>query len=159
MPNPLYELVEDESADAMTAVPHDLAAVPDGCLLDTLGMRLTDVGRGSSRVEMTLGPKHLNQRGLPQGGAFVALADAAAGWASYAALPEGRFTTVRLGCDLLGRAEAGTTVVARTRPIHLGRRTLVLDVDVLTAEQESAGSSARRVARFSCTQLVLGSES
>lgn len=152
--NPLHDLVAGVDGDEMLPVPRDLAEVPAGCLLDTLGIRLTDVGRGRSRAEMTLGPVHLNQRGLPQGGAMVAFADAAAGWASYAAVPEGRFTTLELSCKLVGRAAEGTALVALTRPVHLGGQTLVLDVEVFRAESE-ADSARRLVARFSCTQLVL----
>lgn len=156
MPNPLYELVTDAPPRTLTPVPPELATVPEGCLLDTLGMRLTDLGRAMSRVEMTIAATHLNQRGIPQGGALVALADAAAGWASYAAIERGLFTTVDLSCKLVGRADPGTTLVALAAPVHLGRRTLVVDVDVMRLDQESVEPPRRLVARFSCTQLVLG---
>ena len=153
--NPLHGLVAELPPGQMRPVPAELAAVPPGCLLDTLGFRLTDVGLGRSRVEMTLGRVHLNQRGLPQGGALVALADAAAGWASYAALPAGRFTTLELKCNLLGRTAEGDTLVAVASPVHLGRQTLVLDVEVFRAEHEAAPPPRRLAAAFSCTQLVL----
>ena len=152
--NLLHDLVADAEGGELRKVPLDLAAVPPGCLLDNLGIRLTHVGRGHSRAEMTVGPMHLNQRGLPQGGAIVAFADAAAGWASYGALPEGRFTTLALSCNLVGQVKESTTLVAFTRPVHLGRQTLVLDVEVFRAEAET-DSPRRLVARFSCTQLVL----
>jgi 1,4-dihydroxy-2-naphthoyl-CoA hydrolase len=153
--NPLHELAAAQPADGLAPVPPELARVPEGCLLDTLGIRLTDVGVGRSRAEMTLGPVHLNQRGLPQGGAFVAFADAVAGWASYGALPAGRFTTLELKCNLLGRAAVGDTLVGIAAPVHLGRQTLVLEVRVMAAAQESA-PRPRLVAAFGCTQLVLG---
>lgn len=87
-----------------------------------------------------------------QGGAIVALADAAAGWASYAALREGRFTTLELNCDFMGRAAEGGVLVASAAPVHLGRRTLVLDV---TVRDPDRAADRAPVARFSCTQLVL----
>lgn len=156
MSNPFYELVADTAPQTLTPVSAELAAVPEGCLLDTLGMRLTDVGLGMSRVEMTIGPIHLNQRGIAQGGTLVALADAAAGWASYAAVEAGIFTTVDLSCNLVGRTEVGGTLVALATPVHLGRKTLVLNVDILSLEQESSPPPRRLVAHFTCTQLVLG---
>jgi 1,4-dihydroxy-2-naphthoyl-CoA hydrolase len=156
MINALHDLVMNDPPGELRAVPADLAEMPTGCLLDILDIRLTHVGRGRCRAEMKVGEAHLNQRGLPQGGALVALADAAAGWASYAALPEGRFTTLELKSNLLGRVEAGTTLVAIATPVHLGRQTLVIDVEVLRAEYESADPPRRLVSRFSCTQLVLG---
>lgn len=155
--NALHALVTDAGDDDLVAVPAEAAAVPEGCLLDVLGIRLTHVGRGRSRVAMVVGPEHLNQRGLPQGGALVALADAAAGFASYAALPEGLFTTLELKCNLLGRAKTGGTLLAVTTPVHLGRTTLVLDVDLFSADQEQTTGRRRLVARFSCTQMVLKS--
>lgn len=152
--NTLYDLAAQAADRDMVEVPPQDAQVPEGCLLDILGIRLTHVGKGRSRAEMTLTAAHLNQRGLPQGGALVALADAAAGFASYAALPEGLFTTLELKTNLLGRSRTGDTLVALCTPVHLGRTTLVLQVDVLTAEQE-ASAPPRLVARFSCTQMVL----
>ncbi len=154
--NPLNDLVTGLPPDGMRPVPDELAQVPPGCLLDTLGIRLTDVGVGRSRAEMLLGPVHLNQRGLPQGGAFVVLADAAAGWASYAAVPGGRFTTLELKCNMLRPASVGDTLVALAAPVHLGRQTLVLEVRVMVSTQEDT-ERPRLTAAFTCTQLVLGS--
>ena len=155
--NALHQLVSGLAAGATRPVPPELADVPAGCLLDVLGMRLTDVGVGRARVEMPVSGVHLNQRGRPQGGALVALADAAAGWASYAALPAGRFTTLQLTCNLLGRVNEGTLLVAVAAPVHLGRQTLVLDVEVMAAGDEPAPPPRRLAARFTCTQLVLAS--
>ena len=152
----LHDLAVQAPAGGLCPVPGRLAAVPAGCLLDTLGMRLTHVGVGRARVEMLVTAAHLNQRGAAQGGVLVALADAAAGWASDTVLSGGDdFTTLEVKCNLLGRAELGTALVAVASPVHLGRRTLVHDVDVFRAEHETSGSSRRLVAHFSCTQLVL----
>lgn len=158
MANPLFELASARAADGLTAVDAETAAVPPGCLLDTLGIVLTHVGRGRARAEMRVGAVHLNQRGVLQGGGLVAFADAAAGWAAYAALPEGRYTTLELKCNLLGKVTAGDVLVAAATPVHLGRQTLVLDVAVFRADQEDAGAARRLTARFSCTQLVLAKE-
>ncbi len=151
--NPLYEIAQRNGGD-LAAVPADLAAMPRGCLQDAWGITLTHVGRGRARATMTVLPGHLNQRGFPQGGALVAFADAAAGWASYAALEEGRFTTNHLSCSYLGAASAGADLVALAEPVHIGRSTLVLDVAVLRAEHEAA-TPRKLIARVTCTQLVL----
>jgi 1,4-dihydroxy-2-naphthoyl-CoA hydrolase len=152
--NPLHDLAAQAPDRDLCPVPTSLAATPAGCLLDTLGITLTHVGVGRARAEMVIGPVHLNQRGAPQGGVLVAFADAVAGWASDGALPDGEFTTLEVKCNLLGRAETGTRLVAVASPVHLGRRSLVHDVDVFRAEHESSGTR-RLVAHFSCTQLVL----
>jgi 1,4-dihydroxy-2-naphthoyl-CoA hydrolase len=155
--NPVYELAQQAADGGLVPVASIALTIPPGCLLDALGITLTDVGRGRARASMRIEDVHLNQRGIVQAGAIVSLADAVAGWASYAALPEGRFTTLELKCNMLGRAESGSDLVALARPVHLGRRTLVLDVDVFRADQEGA-AAPRLTARFSCTQLVLTSE-
>lgn len=133
------------------------AATPPGCLLDALGMVATHAGPGACRAQMAIGTIHTNQRGIVQGGAIAALADATAGWATYAALPPGRrFTTLEFKANLLAAARPGDVLVALARPVHLGRTTMLLEVDVLEAAQESQPAATRRlVARFSCTQLVL----
>jgi acyl-CoA thioesterase len=133
--------------------PELFESLPADCLLASLGFRPTHVGRGSCRATMTVGPGHLNQRGIVQAGALVAFADAVAGWASYAAVESGRFTTLDLSCNLLRAAKPGDELVANASPVHLGRRTMVIQV-VISHEGDEAPVT-RPVARVTCTQLVL----
>ncbi len=154
---PLFELARRAPAGGLLPVPDELARLPTGCFLDALGMRLTHIGLGRSRAEMEVTSLHLNQRGSLQGGALAAFADAAAGWASDGALPSGDFATLNLTCHLLGRVTAGSLLVAEARPVHLGRSSLVQEVDVSAARQET-GAESRLVARFTCTQLVASLE-
>lgn len=140
---------EAQGAPPGELVPVDRPpSVPEDCLLARFGMSLTHVGRARARVTMTVAPIHLNQRGAVQAGALVALADATAGWATYAAVEHGRFTTLELKANLLRNAASGDVLYADARPVHVGRRTAVFDVDVLSAPE-------RLVARFTCTQLIL----
>src|SRR5262249_31378287 len=125
----------------------DRPALPDGCLLDAFGIRLSHVGPGRARAEMTVSPIHLNQRGIVQAGALAAFADAVAGWATYASVEHGGFTTLELGTSLVRPARAGEVLRAEARAVHVGRRTAIFDVDVLAGE--------RLVARFGCTQLII----
>lgn len=131
--------------------------IPAGCLLDLLDLVATHEGRGAARATMHVQAKHLNQRGVVQGGALIALADAVGAWATYPAVAEGsRFTTLELKANLLGAARDGDDLVAIASPVHLGRSTIVLDVDVMQADQEDRPVNERRlVARFTCTQMVL----
>ena len=133
------------------------SAIPEGSIFDLLQIRPTHVGPGAARAEMVLGPRHLNQRGLCQGGVLVALADATAGWATYCLVPEDHaFTTLELHTNLLGRARLGDTLVAVARPVHAGRSTAVLAVEVMRHQQEERdGPDPRLTAMFTCTQLIL----
>jgi uncharacterized protein (TIGR00369 family) len=150
----LHELAAPLGSGELTAVEAALAErlVPPGCLLAAFGIRPTRVGRGRCQAEMTIAPVHLNQRGITQGGALIALADAAAGWASYAAVPSGRFTTVSIASNLLRGAKAGEVLTARAAPVHLGRTTMVIEVSVTRA----ADGDPKPLAQVTCTQLVLG---
>lgn len=137
-----------ETLDAPAEVTDDL---PKGCLLETFGMRLVRVGPGAATVEMTLTPVHMNQRGIAQAGAIVALADAAAGWATLPALAEGtHFTTVELKANMLRASVVGDTLLANVTPVHVGGSTIVLDVLVVKKNDPS-----KPIAKFSCTQIVL----
>jgi 1,4-dihydroxy-2-naphthoyl-CoA hydrolase len=137
--------------------PEEAGTMPAGSVFDALRIRPTHVGRGAARAEMVLGPQHLNQRGVCQGGVVVTLADATAGWATYCLVPDGSaFTTLELNTNLLGSARRGDTLVAVARPVHAGRTTAVLSVQVMQREQEDRPEAERRLtATFTCTQLVL----
>lgn len=151
----LYRATGGLGADELTAIDPAVAAnLPPDSLLAGLGIEPTHIGRGACRARMRVGRGHLNQRGVAQAGAVVALADAAAGWAAYAAVADGGFTTLELRCSMLRAVRDGDLLVATAGPVHLGRRTLVLDVEVRRAAE--GDQPERAVARFGCTQLVLG---
>jgi uncharacterized protein (TIGR00369 family) len=154
-PNPLHELTARLAAGELAEIPPGTVVHPPGGLFDVFGIELTHVGPGSARAQMKVRQVHLNQRGVVQGGAIVALADAAAGWASYTTLPDPQFTTLDLSCNLTGPARDGALLVATATPVHLGRRTQVLDVTVQDVARATANPGRGLVARFSCTQLVL----
>lgn len=143
--------------DLLEGVGAELSGVPEGSLLDVLGIELIAVGPGAARARMRVGPHHLNQSGFIQGGAVIALADAAAGWATYGLLDEPlTFTTLELKANLLRAAREGDILLASATPTHTGRTTCVLDVTVRLSED--GASDGRTMARFSCTQLVLGAK-
>lgn len=142
------DLPVGETVEAPAEVTADL---PKGCLLETFGMKLLRVGVGAATVEMTLTAIHMNQRGVAQAGAVVALADAAAGWATALALAEGTsFTTLELKTNMLRASVVGDTLLATVSPVHVGGSTIVLDVLVIKKDAPS-----KPIAKFSCTQLVL----
>lgn len=130
--------------------------VPEGSLLDVLGIRLTHIGRGAARATMRIEAHHLNQAGVAQAGAIVALADATAGWAAKAALHGSTsFTTLELNANVLRAVTAGQTVQATAAPVHLGRSTMVLAVEVHLVDPVT-GEPGRTVSVFRCTEMVIG---
>jgi uncharacterized protein (TIGR00369 family) len=124
---------------------------PNGCLLHVFDIRLLKVGPGAAIAEMMTKEVHMNQRGVAQAGAIVALADAAAGWATMPALAENtHFTTLELKANMIRAARIGEVLHAEVKPVHVGSSTIVLDAVVY-----KRGEPNKPVAKFSCTQLVL----
>ena len=81
----------------------------------------------------------------------MALADAAGGVCAFLNLPPGATTvTIESKTNFLGAIREGT-VLARARPLHVGKTTIVVETDVFDA-------SGRRVARTTQTQAVLAAQ-
>lgn len=113
----------------------------------TLGMRTFG---GAEEVDATLewAPELCTAAGVLHGGVLMSLADAAGGVCAFLNLPPGATTvTIESKTNFLGVIREGT-VLARSRPLHVGKTTIVLETDVLDA-------TGRRVARTTQTQAVL----
>ena len=88
--------------------------------------------------------------GFLHAGAVVTLADTCCGYGTVRALPQGAagFTTIELKSNFLGTAQDGD-IRCTARPLHQGRTTQVWDA-VVTAD-----GSAKSIAQFRCTQMIL----
>ncbi|MEI9938560.1 MAG: PaaI family thioesterase [Pseudomonadota bacterium] len=115
-----------------------------------LGIVITEVAEGLLKAEFPVGPHLLAPNGFMHGGSVVSLADTCAGYGAIANLPEGAsgFTTIELKTNYLGTAREGVVECWATA-VHMGRTTQVWDATV------RAKGSARALALFRCTQLVL----
>ncbi len=83
------------------------------------------------------------------GGVWVAFADTVAAWGTFRHLREGQdFTTVELKANVFAAGLPGDELTAVGRPLHVGRRTQVWEVEIFKGE--------KRAAFFTCTQMVLG---
>ena len=113
-----------------------------------LGIKLTEIGDELVRGLMRVDGRHLHPMGYVHGGAWVAFADTVAAWGTMRHLPEGRgFTTVELKINVLVSASDGDELTAIGRPLHVGSRTQVWEVQVHRGD--------RLAANFICTQMVL----
>jgi uncharacterized protein (TIGR00369 family) len=113
----------------------------------TLGLRTYGA---AEEVDATLewAPELCTAGGVLHGGVLMSLADAAGGVCAFLNLPPGATTvTIESKTNFLGVIREGT-VLARSRPLHVGKTTIVLETDVFDA-------SGRRVARTTQTQAVL----
>ena len=113
----------------------------------TLGIRTSG---GPDEVEATLewAPELCTAAGVLHGGVLMALADSAGGVCAFLNLPSGAHTaTIESKTNFFGAVKEGT-VRARSRPLHRGRTTIVVETDLYD-------SSDRHVARTTQTQAVL----
>jgi 1,4-dihydroxy-2-naphthoyl-CoA hydrolase len=115
-----------------------------------LGLQVVDVADGELQMRVPIEARLLAPNGYLHAATVVGLADTACGFACIAHLPEGaeNFTTIELKTNFLGTATTGS-LLARARPLHLGRTTQVWDASVSHVE------SGRTIAEFRCTQLIL----
>ena len=87
--------------------------------------------------------------GLLHGGALMGLADAVGAYCAYLNLPEGSSATATIESKTnFFAAVRGGSVEARSRPLHRGSRTIVVETDLF----DDAG---KHVARVTQTQAVL----
>jgi uncharacterized protein (TIGR00369 family) len=113
----------------------------------TLGIRTSGT---PDEVEATLdwAPELCTAAGVLHGGALMALADSAGGVCAFLNLPAGAHTaTIESKTNFFGAVREGT-VRARSRPLHRGRTTIVVETDLYD-------SSDRHVARTTQTQAIL----
>jgi uncharacterized protein (TIGR00369 family) len=95
--------------------------------------------------------RHLHPGGLVHGGVWTALADTVAAWATFRSIPLGAdFTTVELKLNVFAAGRVGDELVAEARPLHAGRSTVALIVEIRKAAEPD-----RLAAVFTLTQFVL----
>jgi uncharacterized protein (TIGR00369 family) len=88
---------------------------------ELIGFRLTEIGRGRSRIELEVGPKHANPMGTLHGGILCDIADAAMGMAYVGLIgPEDSFTTIELKMNFLRPFWTGK-LTARGHVLRKGR--------------------------------------
>jgi uncharacterized protein (TIGR00369 family) len=98
--------------------------------LRTLGFRLKEIRRGRVSLEAKVEPRFLQAHGFLHGGVIATLADTAAAFAVYTALPAGsRVLTLEMKINFLEGVDRGV-VVARGRIIRLGKNVAVTESDV-----------------------------
>jgi uncharacterized protein (TIGR00369 family) len=133
----------------VTEEPQDLTAVVNEQM--PLGTTLGITTRGGpEEVEARLDwkPELCTAGGVLHGGILMTLADSAGAVCAFLNLPPGaRTVTIESKTNFLGAVRKGH-VVARSRPLHEGRTTIVVETDVFDAD-------GRRVARTMQTQAVL----
>lgn len=86
-----------------------------------ISMEIKNLEPGHARLEVLLEEKHHHPFGMVHGGVFSSLVDAAAYWALYPEVDEGKWmTTVEMKLNFLGPARSGK-LIAEGRRIKFGQ--------------------------------------
>lgn len=123
-------------------------------LLDTmpfarhLGIELEAANRDEVRARLAWAQNLCTSDGVLHGGVVMALADTAGALCAFLNLPEGASTSTIESKTNFFRAVREDHVEATSRPLHVGRSTIVVQTDVI----DGAG---KRVAQVTQTQAVL----
>jgi 1,4-dihydroxy-2-naphthoyl-CoA hydrolase len=97
--------------------------------------------------------RHLHPGGFVHGGAWTALGDTVAAWATFRSIPPGHdFTTIELKLNVFGSGLPGDEIVAVATPLHVGRTTVVVEVRI---ERIRDGGESKLAANLIVTQFVL----
>jgi 1,4-dihydroxy-2-naphthoyl-CoA hydrolase len=123
------------------------AAVP---FARALGIEIAAAAPGEVRATMPWAAEHCTVDGVLHGGALMSFADTLGAVCAFLNLPEGTTTTTVESKTNFFRAVREGTVTGIARPLHAGRRFIVVQTDLFDDEE-------RRVAQTTQTQAVLGS--
>ena len=116
---------------------------------DLLGIAFTEAARDRVVATMTVRPDLCTVPPVLHGGAVMAFADTLGAMGTILNLPEGAgTTTIESKTNFIGPAPAGTVVTGEATPLHRGRRTMVWQTRITSAE-------GKLVALVTQTQLVL----
>ena len=116
---------------------------------ELLGIRYTGASKDRVTAELTVRDDLCTRPAVLHGGAIMAFADTLGAAATILNLPDGASTTtIESKTNFLAPAPVGGTVIGETTPIHRGRRSMVWQTRVSTAE-------GRAVALVIQTQMVL----
>lgn len=123
------------------------AAAPFTALL---GIEMVSASAEEVRARLAWSPERCTAGGVLHGGALMGLADNVGGFCAYLNLPDGSggTATIESKTNFFAPVREGF-VHAVSRPLHTGRRTIVVDTEL-------HDDSGRLVARVTQTQAVLG---
>jgi len=105
-------------------------------MMNTLGIRIKEIGESHAIIEVTISGIHGNYFGGAHGGLLATLVDTAA-FFPRPLLPSGRAcTTTNLSITYVRPAVPGDTLTARSELIHLGQRLASVTVTILNQKQK-----------------------
>lgn len=115
-----------------------------------LGVKIVDAGPGHCLATLEVGSTVKHPGGYAHGGAIAGFGDTAAAWATFPTLDDGEiFTTIEFKSNFMTGVTGGR-LRAEATAVHRGRRTMVIEVNIVTDDAER-----RPVAMMIVTQAIL----
>jgi 1,4-dihydroxy-2-naphthoyl-CoA hydrolase len=108
-----------------------------GTLMQTLGIKITEIGEDYMVATMPAGPAVHNPLGLVHGGANVALAETVASYAANFVVDFSRYYCVgqEINANHL-KASRNGELTATAKPVHIGKRSSVWEILVRNSAGE-----------------------
>ncbi|MFB6638870.1 PaaI family thioesterase [Streptomyces chartreusis] len=112
----------------MTVTAEEIYAVAP--FAETLGVRFAAISAPEVRARLECAPALSTLGGALHGGALMGLADVAAAVCAALNGPEGALPATMQSNTLFLRPVRGTGAFATARPLHVGRNTVTVEVDI-----------------------------
>ena len=138
---------DPQASSAPTATPASLADLMP--FTKMLGVNFDRATKDEVRARLSWTPELCTSGGVLHGGALMTLADSTGAACAFLNLPEGAGTTTIESKTNFVRGVREGSVVATSRPLHVGRKVIVVETDLRDDDD-------RLVARVTQTQMVLG---
>ena len=117
--------------------PDDVNSMSRNTMMETLGIRITEIGDDYVRGTLPVDARTHQPYGLLHGGASVALAETLGSFAAMLTLDPA--VEAAVGLDINANHVRGVksgTVTGTARPLHLGRSTQVWEIRIEDAKQK-----------------------
>ena len=125
--------------------------LPHTGMPEHFGIRITSLDKDKLVGELEVDHRHLNNSGNVHGGALLAFADDLGGSVAKLNIPSGfRTTTIESKSNILRACTPGK-LTGVAMPLHVGRRTVVVQTSIYRADGKLAVMTTQ-------TQLVLARE-
>jgi uncharacterized protein (TIGR00369 family) len=139
--------------DRSAITPENIRAFLGDSFPGHLGIEPLEIEDSHASGRIVVDKRHLHPGGYVHGGAWTALGDTVAAWATFRNIPPGYdFTTIELKLNVFSAGLPGDEVVAVATPLHVGRSTVVLEVKIECARD---GGEPKLAANMIVTQFVL----
>jgi uncharacterized protein (TIGR00369 family) len=139
--------------DRSKMTPESVRAFIGDSFPGDLGIEPLEIEDTHARGRIVVDRRHLHPGGFVHGGAWTALGDTVAAWATFRSIPPGAdFTTIELKLNVFAAGLPGDEVVAVATPLHVGSSTVVVEVRI---ERIREGAEPKLAANLIVTQFVL----